>query len=453
MTLSPLDLAYQAESGRARVVSQGMGELARAHTKAYDAALPADGGTPAIMVQPRDVERFGGAVIGFTGGSSYTDLPEVRVERLVDGAWVPYEDQTGAVQTEVRFPTPKELPAFAAGEFVWQWTASFEAFVSEVELPDLTGERRRATPAGTYRFAVEGKHGTAPGHVVEPVGPFTTQLFDGRTHEYGPIDYPDGWAWEEAMRSVADQRLKTGRPGVLHFLPLPPVAGERGAGERHGHRAAPQREHRPAAGDGAGRRARHRTDPRRGAPRRRPRGRRAWRRARRVGQHQRRVCCRGSRSSTGERAGAGRVCCHARTGCPGRSASRWVRRASRYGSRAGWRTCRRWRGRTGRVAFRTRKVRAITRVAEPEDGIDWVDGGGTDLDNLVKCEYVPRVPLPASLTTEQSLASVARYLHSRSSCRPMIGCGARPAWLSVLISTADHVVRGPRSAVELCRRG
>lgn len=239
--LSPLDLAYQAESGRAEAVSQGLGELARAHTRAYDSALPADGGSPGITAQPADVERFGGAALGFTGGSSYTDLPVVRVERLVDGAWAPYEDQTGAIQTEVRFPTPQELPAFAAGAFVWQWTASFEAFVSEVELPDLTGQRHRATPAGTYRFAVEGRHRTAAGDAVEPysftsepflvtpwsgvtagrpriaadgsvrvpVGPSTTELFDTRIHEYGPIDYPDGWAWEKAMASVGDQRRKT----------------------------------------------------------------------------------------------------------------------------------------------------------------------------------------------------------------------------------------------------
>jgi hypothetical protein len=239
--LSPLDLAYQAESGRARALSQGLGELARAHTRAYDAVLPADGGNPGIDEQPTDIERFTGATIRFTGGSSYTDLPVVRVERLVENEWVPYEDQTGAIQTEVRFPSPEELPAFAAGDFTWQWTASFEAFVSQVELPDLSGQRHRATPAGTYRFTVEGEHRTAPGDTVEPyaftsesfqvkpwsgitvgaprptedgslrvpVGPATTEVFDGRTWEYGPIDYPDGWAWEEAMRSVADQRLKT----------------------------------------------------------------------------------------------------------------------------------------------------------------------------------------------------------------------------------------------------
>jgi hypothetical protein len=241
VALSPLDLAYQAESGRARAVSQALGELASAHTTAYDAALPADGGTPQVEQQPVDVSRFGGAVLRFTGGSSYTDLPVVRVERLVDDEWIPFADQTGEIQTEVRFPTPEELPAFASGQFAWQWTASWETFVSEVELPDLTGQRHRATPTGTYRFTVEGRHRSAPGDTVTPysftsdafqvrpwngitaamprigedgsvrvaVGPATTEVFDNRTWEYGPIDYPDGWAWEEAMRSVADQRLKT----------------------------------------------------------------------------------------------------------------------------------------------------------------------------------------------------------------------------------------------------
>ena len=52
------------------------------------------------------MSRRRGAVVRFTGGSSYTDLPVVTIERLVDGAWVAYEDQTGAVQTGVDFPTP-----------------------------------------------------------------------------------------------------------------------------------------------------------------------------------------------------------------------------------------------------------------------------------------------------------------------------------------------------------
>jgi hypothetical protein len=241
VALSPLDLAYQGESARARALSQALGELARAHTEAYDAALPADGGTPQITQQPASISRFDGTVLRFTGGSSYTDLPDVRVQRLVDGAWVPFADQSGEVPTEVRFPTPEELPAFAAGEFVWEWTATFEAFVSEVELPDARGEGHRATPAGTYRFVVDGEHRTGPGDQVAPysltsepfevrpwdgltvdavrvgpgstvqvdVGPSSTEVFEGRAFAYGPVDYPDDWAWDAAMVSVADQRAKT----------------------------------------------------------------------------------------------------------------------------------------------------------------------------------------------------------------------------------------------------
>ncbi len=241
VTLSAQDLAYQAESGRARGVSQTLGELARAHTVAYDATLPADGGTPGIVRQPTDIKRFDGATVQFVGGSSYTDLPQVTVERLVGEAWVPFADQSGEVPTEVRFPTAEQMPSFAAGKFEWKWTASWEAFVSEVELPDLSGQGHRATPAGTYRFAVNGQKRTAPGDAVAPysfssqpfevrpwdgltvdaltlgddgsvsvaVGPSTTEMFDGRLHAYGSIDYPDGWDWEKAIQSVADQRLKT----------------------------------------------------------------------------------------------------------------------------------------------------------------------------------------------------------------------------------------------------
>jgi hypothetical protein len=235
--LSPLDLAYQAESARARVVSQSLGELARAHVATYDATLPADGGTPAILEVPQDIQRFDGAVVRFVGGSTYTDMPDVRVERLVDGAWVPYADQTGEVVIEARFPTPQNLPVFAAGQFVWEWTAAWETYVGEVPLPDATGTPRLATPAGTYRFVIDGVRRASVGDVVEAyhlesapfevrpwdgitvsagayedrtirfqVGPRTTEDFDGRIWEFGPIDYPTGWAWHEAITSVADKR-------------------------------------------------------------------------------------------------------------------------------------------------------------------------------------------------------------------------------------------------------
>jgi hypothetical protein len=237
---SPLDLVYQAESARARGVSQTLGELARAHVATYDATLPPDGGTPAIIAEPADITRFDGAAVKFVGGSTYTDLPSVRVERLVDDVWAPYADQSGEVQTEARFPTPAELPAFAAGDFVWEWTASWEAFVSQVPLPDATGEVRRATPPGTYRFVIDGQRRAGVGDVMEEyhldsapfkvapwagitvddpqvsgnavrvtVGPTTTELFDDRLWTFGTIDYPNSWAWDEVMTSVADKRSLT----------------------------------------------------------------------------------------------------------------------------------------------------------------------------------------------------------------------------------------------------
>jgi hypothetical protein len=237
---SPLDLAYQAESGRARALSQALGEMARAHVASYDATLPADGGTPAIIRQPADIARFDGAVVKFVGGSTYTDLPQVRVERRVRGKWVTFADQSGEVQTEAKFPTPEQMPDFAAGEYVWEWTASWEAYVGEVPMPDATGTVRRATPAGTYRFAIDGRRRTSLGDMVTKyhltsapfqvtpwqgitagtpqvnggtvrvaVGPTTTELFDERLWTFGSIDYPDTWGWEKVLTSVADKRPLT----------------------------------------------------------------------------------------------------------------------------------------------------------------------------------------------------------------------------------------------------
>ena len=251
VTPGPLDLAYQAEAGRARVLSQALGELARAHVASYDATLPADGGSPQIIEQPQDIARFDGAVVKFVGGSTYTDLPHVRVERRVGNTWETFADQSGEVQTEARFPKPGELPAFAAGQFSWEWTASWEAMVSEVPLPDATGRPRRATPAGTYRFVIDGQRRARAGNVVEDyhlesepfrvtpwkgitvddlqiagdtvrvdVGPTTTEVFDERTWTFGAIDYPDTWAWEKVLTSVADKRGLT----------------EKGAHGEHGNR-------------------------------------------------------------------------------------------------------------------------------------------------------------------------------------------------------------------------
>lgn len=232
--LSPADLAYQAEAGRVEALTVALGELAAADHAAWEAAAYLDGGTPGIVEpaapgeaggQPQDITRFGAAHVTFVGGSNWNDLPVVRVERLVDGQWVTYADENGDVPVMVEFPTPQQLPEVFAGQFVWKWTASFEAFASQVTVPDASGTPRDVTPAGTYRFVIDGHHRSAPGGATpyhlesDPfeVAPWdgveataTSVSRDGASVSFGPssvildpqtgfefnigpVDYPDGY--------------------------------------------------------------------------------------------------------------------------------------------------------------------------------------------------------------------------------------------------------------------
>jgi hypothetical protein len=222
LPFNPLDAAYQAESGRAEALARTLGELARGYSAAYELTLPPDGGAPGIVAQPAaEVKRFSAAVLKFIGGSNYTDLPQVRVERLVagtaaDGAWETYGTQEGEVQLQLQFlpslqvasvpddvpelggsalpfPDPAALALWRAGQFEWVWTATFEAFVSE--LPNL-GARPGITPAGTYRFVVDGAHrglpsfpNAAPYHLES--APFEVTAWDGITVEDLRFE-PDG---------------------------------------------------------------------------------------------------------------------------------------------------------------------------------------------------------------------------------------------------------------------
>ena len=192
-----------------------------------------------MLEEPGDITRFSAAHLKFVGGSNYTDLPDVRVERLDGGAWKPYGDMHGDVQLMADFPDhdPAQLAAWRAGTFEWQWTASFEAFSSDIAQPDASGEMRRQTPAGTYRFVVEGQHRgalaaepkpyrlesrafevrrwdgiTAEDIRLEPdrsvsltVGPVSTHTFGtGREYRVGPIDYPD--AYDSPFRFLDGER-------------------------------------------------------------------------------------------------------------------------------------------------------------------------------------------------------------------------------------------------------
>jgi hypothetical protein len=234
---SAADRVLLAEQARAQALADGLGALAAAYEPAYRRTLPADGPAPRVVEQPAAITRFAAAHLRFTGGSNYTDLPDVRVERRVGGRWRPYGDMSGDVQLMVDFPRPADLPAWRAGTFAWTWTASFEAFSSDVAQPDAAGTRRRRTPAGTYRFVVAGHHRPAAGAdarayrlrsrpfavrrwrgitvedtrverdgtVSFTVGPRSTHRFDGdREYAVGPIDYPD--TYESPFRFLDGKR-------------------------------------------------------------------------------------------------------------------------------------------------------------------------------------------------------------------------------------------------------
>jgi hypothetical protein len=235
----PLDQAYMVDGVHQEARAELLGHDAQVYLAAYDKLLPPDGGTPgAVVTQPTDIKRFDVAQFSWTGGSNYTDSPQVTVERLENGAWVNAGDMQGDVVVTTKFPdsptggdSKSDLLSYATGSYPWKWTASFEAFDSDID----TG-RGTQTPAGTYRFVVKGSHRhgvpaspqpysvtsgtfevrpwdgiTVPGIRVEPdgtlsfaVGPVNDKAFfvsyparSGTSVAHftvGPIDYPDTWA-------------------------------------------------------------------------------------------------------------------------------------------------------------------------------------------------------------------------------------------------------------------
>jgi hypothetical protein len=200
------DAEATAEDARMDVVVQGIGNAARAYLPAYEATLPADGGTPRILEQPTDVTRFDAATISWVGGSNFTDTAHPKVERCVErrsepgtdptgacdpddpDAWELYATGEGEVEAVVDYPTVAELPAYRAGQFEWDYTASFEAFSSDITQPDAQGVRRRQTPPGTYRFVVTGcfRSATPTGTPNMPDGPDHCGSWDpmGRVSRY-----------------------------------------------------------------------------------------------------------------------------------------------------------------------------------------------------------------------------------------------------------------------------
>jgi hypothetical protein len=235
-----------------------LGQVGEGATAGYEQRLPDDGGGAGAVTQPQDVERFDAAFFTWNGGSNYTDDPRVRLERRVDGRWTAYAGQAGEVPITVEYPEAQDAPAYESGSHEWHWTAHFEAFASRFD----TVEARRATPAGVYRFVVDGKrreqrseqayHVESEPFAVRPwsgiqvedlrVEPDGTVSFrvgprsQGKRHhlvdtdeskpenyvevpEVGPIDYPDSYDHGEGgplprfIRHFPEIRLDPTAPG------------------------------------------------------------------------------------------------------------------------------------------------------------------------------------------------------------------------------------------------
>lgn len=160
------DVAYQSEEELQAARAETIGLLAEATMGAYEAQLPPDGGSPRIAAEPTgEVERFGVATVRWVGGSNYTDVPDVTVERFDEDAstWVPFGTSYGEVQMELDLPDPAELVQWRAGAYEWQWTATFETYDSDIPHTFADGVTRHQVPVGRYRFRIEGCHrGTTP---------------------------------------------------------------------------------------------------------------------------------------------------------------------------------------------------------------------------------------------------------------------------------------------------
>jgi hypothetical protein len=139
-----------ADEQRQQALAVALGQAASAAYDSYEKSLADDVGPAAVLATAKDVTRFGGTSLTWRGGDNAVDVPRVRVDRLVDGAWQPYADQTGEVPVLLNMPKGVQGLADArTGSRDWQWTAAFEAY-------DGFPAPMARTPSGSYRFVVDG---------------------------------------------------------------------------------------------------------------------------------------------------------------------------------------------------------------------------------------------------------------------------------------------------------
>jgi hypothetical protein len=198
----PTNTIAVADEARQTALATALGQAASAAYDNYEKTLADDVGPAAVLTPAKDVTRFNASSVTWRGGDNAVDVPRVRVDRLVDGQWVPYADQTGEIPMEVALPKGVQGIANArTGSQEWRWTASFEAFDG---WPSPLGR----TPAGDYRFVIDGviRQGlaNAPYHLVSPfsVSPWQGVVAHDLRAEadgavsfvVGPVAYPRTYA-------------------------------------------------------------------------------------------------------------------------------------------------------------------------------------------------------------------------------------------------------------------
>jgi hypothetical protein len=173
------------------------------------------------------VPRFDDATFTWVGGDNWTDNPTVVVQRLINGKWQPYADQSGAIFTTLNQPTDIASGAlgYRSGAQKWTWTATFEAFDADPGADQPGGQ----VPDGVYRFVVHGNiHTGGAAHAYEVASqPFSIVPWTG-INVHGlkigatdvsfvidPINYPRLPAHHTQLRWYADdgggKRSKTGQ--------------------------------------------------------------------------------------------------------------------------------------------------------------------------------------------------------------------------------------------------
>jgi hypothetical protein len=207
--LDPVEEADEAraaaDEARQVAATTALGAASFAAYEAWTKSLPNDSGNVGtVKEQPKNIKRFDAATFSWVGGSNAVDNPTVTVQRKVDGAWKDFANQSGEIQTKVDFPNGLNgfFDAYS-GAHEWVWTANFEAF-------DAFPAEIGSTPAGTYRFVVEGQSRQGFANVSYPVESeeFTVSPWDGleikglRAEPDGSVSFEVNSKYPETYTSV-----------------------------------------------------------------------------------------------------------------------------------------------------------------------------------------------------------------------------------------------------------